>query len=248
MRRTTIHAIFALGFAVLLPLCLYALTFVEVEKTCPLCQRKFTCKLGKSGYQSGMRLDLKPLGPTGAPWPVPVCPKCGFVIYDDEIGAEELAKCRKIVSSTEYKKLKDRASHRKLAALYKNLAKEHIAIADAFLKASWQEEGNPEHYLDDLEKSLAHFRAYLKKTEERGGPWQTAQILVGEILRLLVRFEEAAQHLESLMKLKEFQDNFLAQVIRYELKLCQKMDLQHHTISEVEKAQDSGQEHPPEKE
>jgi hypothetical protein len=236
MRRTSVPAVSVLAFAVLLPLCLYALTFVEVEKTCPLCQHKFTCTLAKSGYTSDTRLDLKPLGRTAAPSPVPVCPKCGFVIHADEIGAEELEKCRKLVASAEYEKLKGRASYRRLAALYEHLGEEDVVLAHCFLKASWQEEDNALYYLEDLEKSLAHFQAYLAKSEGQGDPWQTAQIAVGEILRLLGRFTEAAKHFESLTTLTQFQDNFLAQIIRYELKLCEKKDLHHHTISEVKEA------------
>lgn len=83
---------------------LYAHTSGMVEKTCPLCAEAFKCELNMSGTQFGMRPDLKPLGAIAAPRRIPVCPGCRFVLYDDEIPTEELAKCREIVQGDAYQK------------------------------------------------------------------------------------------------------------------------------------------------
>ena len=63
-----------------------------VEKTCPLYEKVFKCELDMSGTQFGMRLDLKPLGLTAAPWRIPVCPRWRFVLYDDEIPTGEVVR------------------------------------------------------------------------------------------------------------------------------------------------------------
>ena len=83
--------------------CAVASTFKEVHKTCPLCKTEFDTMVAMSGTQFGRRLDLKPLGPIAAPWPIPVCPKCKFVLYSDNIPKDELDKCQKIVSDAAYK-------------------------------------------------------------------------------------------------------------------------------------------------
>ena len=70
---------------------------------------------------------------------------------------------------------------------------------------------------------------------ERSDQWQTAQILKGELLRRLGRFNEAKAHLTMLQSMEQFQDNFLADIVRYELELCDKRDSRPHEVAEVTK-------------
>jgi tetratricopeptide (TPR) repeat protein len=216
----------------------------EVEKTCPLCKEKFKCVLDMSGTQFGMRLDLKPIGPIAAPWRVPVCPKCHLVIYDDDkIPDAELAKCKAIVESDEYKKHTARASYFLMGLLREGLEKDSLGTAHVFLRASWQEEGDKKLHAEDLERSLMHFEAYLKKEpqpkpaakegEEKDNSHETAQLMKGEILRRLGRFDEATRHLTEIEKTKEFQKGILANIVKYELRLCGEKDSRPHDVSDA---------------
>lgn len=227
----------------------YAHTSGMVEKTCPLCREVFTCELDMSGTQVGMRLDLKPLGPIAAPWRVPVCPKCHFVIFDDEIPAEALTKCKEIVQGNAYKSNTGRASYYLLGLLYEGLKKDPIDIGHVFLKASWQEESDGKNLEDDLKRSLQHFEVFLKepqkpkeasqKADDEDNSYETAQLLKGEILRRLGRFDDAKNYLSGLQKLKPFQGTFLADIVRFETSLCDKKDSKPHYVSEVERAKNS---------
>ena len=217
-------------------------TFDEVEKSCPICSHTFTFMMDMSGYQSGMRLDLKPLGSTPAPWSIPVCPKCSFVIYDEEIPTGELAHCKEIIKAESYKIHSDRASYYLLGLLYEGLGKEPLDIGHVFLKASWQEESDKANLKEDRERSLKQFEAYLRSSpgaNEEGGSCQTAQLLKGELLRCLGRFDDAKAHLETLLVIKEFQGTFLGNVVEYEIKLCKQKDSASHDIKEVKQVQEN---------
>jgi len=215
-------------------------TWADVEQTCPLCNTKFKARVDMSGTQFGMRLDLKPLGPIAAPWSVPVCPKCHFVLFDDEIAEDVLQRCRKIVAAEQYKAQAKRASYHLLGLLYEGLQKEPLALAHTFLKASWQEESDAEQLKDDLQRSLKHFEAYLERAKQHDDAWQTAQVVKAELFRRLGRFDEAKKHVDALLEMKEFRGTFLEDLLRYQLKLISKKDTAPHAASEMNTASQHG--------
>lgn len=222
----------------------HAHTSGTVEKNCPLCGHAFTCELDMSGTQFGVRLDLKPLGPTAAPWRIPVCPQCRFVLYADEISAEELERCREIVKGEEYRKHASRASYFLLGLLYEGLGKDPLTMGHVFLKASWQEEDEAEKLKEDLERSLSHFGAYLKEPGSKGPTqsmkddeaYRVAQLLKGELLRRLARFEQAEAHLKKIEQMDGIKGNFMGDIVRYELRLVENRDSRPHDVSEVERS------------
>jgi hypothetical protein len=55
----------------------------------------------------------------------------------------------------------------------------------------------------------------------------------------LGRFDDAKNHLSGLQKLKPFQGTFLADIVRFEISLCDKKDSKPHDVSEVESAKNS---------
>lgn len=210
-------------------------TMGESTNTCPVCDHTFTCMLDRSGTSFGMRLDLKPVGPTPAPWRVPVCTDCSFVIYDKDIPAEELERCRTIIATEDYAGHSERASYFLMGLIFEGLGKESNIIGHTFLKASWQEESEVEHLKEDLERSLKHFEIYLgrKESEDEEG-YVTAQLLKGELLRRLGRFEQCIEYLTELRNSNAIEDDFLQQLIRYQIDLCKQKDLQPHELSEME--------------
>jgi hypothetical protein len=238
--RTVLTVLLAAGIA-------RAHTSSVVERTCPLCEKAFTCQLDMSGTQFGMRLDLKPIGPIAAPWRIPVCPTCRFVVYADDISADELAICRRIVASPAYKEHADRASYFLLGLLYEGIGKSHDMLTFIFLKASWQEEENTERLQDDLQRSLTHFEAWLKQPAKETGPVAgeqpdeptsrgTAALLKGELLRRLGRFEAAQTWFSNLQTQPRFQQTFLGQLVRFEITLCKQKDARPHPIADAETA------------
>ncbi len=207
---------------------------VEREMACPLCGHDFYALLDVPDPDYEMRLDLKPLGALPGPWRLPECPKCGLVIYSAGLGKRDFAKTRAAASSPIYAASAGRASYYRLGVLYGLLGKPDFLLANTFLKASWQEEEKPALLREDLELSLKHFASCAASCG--GVEKENSQLLMGELLRRLGRFEEARAHLAALGSEKGFQNNFFADVVSFQLKLCASRDSGVHDMLEVKVA------------
>src|SRR5438105_2338786 len=83
-----------------------------VTYRCPLDGTKFKAQPDVEGAQTGTRLDLKPLGPTPAPWTVPVCPKDHYPLVKERPTDAEKKVLRKLVARPDYQALaKDHPSY-----------------------------------------------------------------------------------------------------------------------------------------
>ncbi|OGS04583.1 MAG: hypothetical protein A3J70_01110 [Elusimicrobia bacterium RIFCSPHIGHO2_02_FULL_61_10] len=210
-----------------------AAKFVEREMPCPVCGKTFYARLDLSGEQSPeMRLDLKPVGEISWPWLLPDCPKCGFVVYRLPVPAAELAKCREFTATEEYKKARAHSSYYRVGLLYGRLGLGDYALANSFLKASWQEESDPAKLKEDQELALKYFTACARTcaaAEEK----ENSLLLMGELLRRLGRFDEARAHLAKLQGLKGFQKNFFADIVEFQLARCARQDAAPYEIEDV---------------
>lgn len=198
-----------------------------VEMTCPICGAKFEAELDLSGTQFGVRLDLKPLGPIEAPPRLAVCPECNFVLYTDDVTAEERDKIRDFLQSDKYKRLvkEKHTSYFLLASILTHMGSGDFTVGYAYLKASWQIENRaPQRHRAYLESCLTSLQTFIRKTEDRSDNWKTAQVLIGEIFRRLSRFEEAEEHFEGLAEMPEFTEQPFRTIREYELELIEKQD------------------------
>lgn len=117
-------------------------THWPVSRTCPLCETEFEFWAVASGTQHGKTLDGCPYGFIDAPWPIPVCPSCGMVLIRKHWTTEELESLRNFVATEGYRSAVDSMETYYLAAiLLEHLDAPCVSIADAYLKASWQEQG-----------------------------------------------------------------------------------------------------------
>jgi hypothetical protein len=206
-----------------------AAQFLEREISCPVCETPFYARLDLDGSQGEIRIDLKPVG--AGPWLLPDCPKCGFVSYKLPVPAAELARCRAVTASDNFRKSLGRSTYFRVGLLYEQLGKPDYSVATSFLKASWQEEYDPAKLKEDLELSLKYFTACAQSCgmEEK----ENSQLLAGELLRRLGRFGEAQAHLAKLQGLKGFQKNFFADIVDFELARCAKMDAAPYEMEDV---------------
>ena len=118
-----------------------AITRYEITLTCPIDGQRFTATLMGSYFQSGMRLDFKPIGSLVAPYPYPVCPGNGFVMYKDAFSDNELSAIRAIVLSDEYRQLRIKNTDYFMVAYVKQrLGANHYELGNTYLRASWEAE------------------------------------------------------------------------------------------------------------
>lgn len=206
---------------------------VEREFTCPVCAESFYAKLDVYSGQCDMRLDLRPVGDCPAPWRLPDCPKCGFVIYGIKLPKTEIAAAKRVVATADYAKARDRSSYHRLAMLYSGQAWPDFAVANAYLKASWQEEAAPAKFKDDLELALKYFSAAAASPKVMVEEKENSQLLMGELLRRLGRFEEALTHLRSLRGTKGFTGNIFGDIVEYQIMLSLKKDAGIYEMEDV---------------
>jgi uncharacterized protein (DUF2225 family) len=190
-----------------------------------------------SQYQTGMRLDLKPLGAVVAPAPLAVCPSCHFVVFEEDLAEDEKQLLSEYVKSKEYQEMeKEHPSYYLLAKIYERLERDKALIAHVYLQSSWQVEDNPDRCNEYLEESLNYLKAYLSADPERTEDWATKQVVAGELERRLGKFEDAKERFSELKYMAEFQGNLLEKIIDFQLTLIQAGDTKPHELSEVEMA------------
>jgi uncharacterized protein (DUF2225 family) len=207
------------------PLSAQAHTMGKREVRCPLDGTTFTAMVDMSGTQFGMRLDLKPLGAIAAPWRIPVCPKCRFVVFKDDLPKEQVESLRAFVRSPTYTaKAKTESSHYLLALVETHLGKADDLIAFRYLQASWQVEDKPQAYREYLGRSLAHYEKYLASGKAKGEDRLTALFLSGELRRLRGELDKAKEVFTRLVAMPEFAKPPFQDIIPYELKLIAAKD------------------------
>ncbi|HEY1601336.1 MAG TPA: hypothetical protein VGG64_17170 [Pirellulales bacterium] len=209
--------------------------------SCPLCKTNFEAITGgEGGYQSTMRLDLMPVGAITPAYPKPVCPKCGFVLFNFSgiraapMSDAEEKQCREIIATKDYKDHIGRSSHCLMGYLFEGMKRHEWELAFVFLEASWQEEYDTKKWAEDLERSQKHMRSFLSNAKAHDQKWESAQMLDGEFSRRLGEFDDAQKHFEGLKAINNFQGNFLGQMVDYQLRLIAAKDDKPHTIKEMQ--------------
>jgi len=174
-----------------------ASTFYQTEIVCPIGGETFTTTLAGSGYTSGRFLDLKPFGPTPAPWPLAKCPSNGFVLYRSKFTDAELGRLREFVESPQYQELKSLHSNYYLAAvLQRHLEEPPSRIASTLLQATWEARGN--QYQLYASEALDLYKTLLSEPYADKKKWLTDQLIAGELERRLERFDDAHKRFSEL--------------------------------------------------
>lgn len=177
-----------------------ATTSYQVTLTCPIDGQRFTATLVGSYFQSGTRLDFKPLGSVVAPTPYPVCPGNGFVIYQDSFSNDELNAIKAIVASDEYRQLRsDNTDYFMVAYVKQRLGANHYDLGHTYLRASWEAERDmPELAAPYRRLARQAFDSFLRSERNRTEEWWTAAVLAAELDRLLGHFDTVEFRISTL--------------------------------------------------
>jgi hypothetical protein len=222
---------FLLVFLGCLPNVVVAHRTIEQTFDCPIDGNQWTQLTDMSGYQSGTRLDLKPLGPIPAPWILPQCPKCRFVLYEEDMAKLPLDKIKPFILSESYQSAtKGQPTYFCLGLIEEFLDASPLVIGDAYLKASWQTDSDASECRKHLENALKHFATALASLGPESARFQTTSILCGELERRIERFGDARKHLEALLVNDAFKEPGFQKILRRELELIAKMDSAPHAM------------------
>ena len=233
----TTAAILALALLIGLPaLKTPAGTLGGVRVTCPVCGYYFSTLAQTSGFIVNTRLDTKPVGHLAVPWPIPVCYRCGFVVFTVKLTPAQKTSLKKYLATARYKRLAgNHPSYYRLARIFKYLVKDDLDIAHLLLKASWQVERdihdkNKRKWTKYMEEALWYFNITLAKRGIMDRDTATAALLAGEIERRLGMFDAAKRRFKKLGDLPRFQSGIMGRIVRYQLKLIEKNDSQPHVL------------------
>lgn len=209
-----------------------------VDSTCPLDGTTFKALVNLSGTEAGRRLDFKPLGPTAAPWRLPVCPTCNFVLFGAPLTDAQKTALRTFVASPDYQAwAKTYPSYFLVGQILHKLSAPEEAQAWAFLQASWQADGDARTHKACLAQSLTHYQRFLETHTSRDEARVNAQLLAGEILRQMGDFAQAKAWFENLGQKPEFQDNPQRTILKYQLALIAEKDAAPKEMPEMEVTQ-----------
>lgn len=206
-----------------------ARTFHQVEMTCPYDGTKFSFASQASGTSFGKALDLMETGPIDSPWPIAVCPTNGFVFFKGKFDDEELERLRPLVMSAEYQALKGETPYYRAAWLFERTGASHRKVSLTLLQATWEAKQDAERY----ERYATALAARLPiDIEASPDDKKMLQLVLGELLRRLGRFEEARQHFVRLAQELEPGSNE-ARVAAFQLRLIERNDREPNLISEA---------------
>lgn len=203
----------------IIPGALFAHTGGMVDFICPIDQTEFSAYQDFSGTSFGVRLDFKKIGPIAQPWTLPDCPKCHFVLFDEEASQEDLDKLRPFILSEAYQEHAKKSSYYRLALIKTYLHKPLFHIAWMYLQASWQNEDNSAAYQDCLTKALDTLRKALPqvaKMPEQHDDYLVACYLRIELARRLGDFTEANTALREFPPIGTTEITWLPQVLAFE--------------------------------
>lgn len=218
----------------------WAHTFMQRPQVCPLDGTKWTATLDGSGTSFGQQLDLKPIGPTPAPWRLAVCPTDHFVMFQDSFSPAELATLRPLITSPAYQALaKDHTEYFLLGKIFEHLGKPRFVIALAYVKASWQVDRDPVRYAEYAGEALRHYEAGLAKPEtaddkaseaERQSLRLNAELIAGELERRLGKFDAARARFTRLESSPQPKEEIHRAIIAQQLRLAAAHDSDRHRI------------------
>src|SRR5262245_25886669 len=177
-----------------------ATTSYQVTLTCPIDGQPFTTTLVGSYFQSGMRLDFKPIGALVAPMPHPVCPGNGFVMYQDKFSDGELSAIRSIVLSDDYRRLRaENTDYFIVAYVKQRMASNNYDLVNTYLRASWEAERDAPHLIDSYRRlALQALDTFLSGKRTHSEEWWTAAVIASELERLLGRFDTVELRISAL--------------------------------------------------
>jgi hypothetical protein len=208
-----------------------AMTFSEVEVTCPLGGEVFTATLARSGTKFGTFLDFRPFGPIASPTPLAKCPANGFVIYKEEFTDDELRQLTPYVESEDYQSLQKKQTNYYLAAELQSCLKETSKqqIARTLLQATWEVETR-EQYLSYANEALFAFKHALTEDYAKKNEWLTDQLIAGELERRLGQFAEAKKRFLMLSEREKVSSGTVHNMIQLQLQLIEAEDSEPNLV------------------
>jgi hypothetical protein len=183
----------------LFPVTGWASTFAKETFTCPIGGEVFEAYVPVTGSQFGKMLDLKPYGAIATPYPHPVCPGNGFVMYKKEFTEDDINNLTPFILSPTYQAhVNTETPYFRLATIYEHLERDALTVAHTWLKATW--EAKATHYDAYATRAIQAFTATLRTETLSEKERATGLIVLVELKRRIGDFEGAQEVLKTLQQ------------------------------------------------
>ena len=200
----------------------------QLELTCPLDESTVRVPAILIGPQTGVGLDLRPLGVPQPP--VGRCAKCGLPLpFPLSFDKREEVKIRGVLASAEYRAALARWSNRALRALViSSVSGDLWKVARAWLEASW--DGDCKDCLARAVQAFGEIKREASDEAHEGDRVRTSNFLKVELSRQLGKFDEATAQLAALEARPEFQRGVYPGLVRAESSLISARDAAPHAV------------------
>ena len=232
----------------------YSSTGRDVEVDCPLCDTvvSYWAQMSYSIFTYG--LDLKPLGAARIPQPIPRCEKCGFVFIEDYFTDEEILKLKNhIINKNIFSGIENFPKYYYLGRELELLDNDrHDDLVYFYICAVWEysfnkmaveyfKEKNIENvqgiqfdntmYLFLMQNAVEKINTLNRDYEE----YDNLQLIKLDFLRRQGLFDEAKKIIENIKNNRDFYQDFIVDLIAYQIELIDKKDTEEHSFDEFMK-------------
>jgi hypothetical protein len=203
-------------------------TMGEVEYKCPICNEKFNYLTQFSYSIFGRNLDFKPFGAASIPTPVPKCPKCNFVFFEDMFQKKDIETIKeKLANNNIFDMELNMPNYYYLAKEVELLDKNIDEIIYYYHYAIWENDDK------ELFKKIANIIIkYYEIINKENKNYYIYKLIKIDFFRRLEKFEMAIDLIETLKKDNDFPHDNFGKVLEYQLELINKKDINEHEMPE----------------
>jgi len=213
-------------FGIITVINLFASTGGDVEYNCPLCNTNFEAFTQFSYTTFGQNLDLRPYGAAIIPTPVPKCPNCNLVFFDNLFTEEEIMLLReRLQINNIFTNEPNMPNYYYLAREAELVGKGLDNIIWWFLSAVW-ENRNVNNNLTLINITIENIDK-LPETDESYNDYQLVKL---DLLRRSGQFKEASELIIRIKANGEYYTGIIITIINRQIELIENRDQREHPI------------------
>jgi hypothetical protein len=203
-----------------------------IDYTCPMCGEKFKYPTQFSYTTFGCNLDFKPFGAAEIPTPLPKCPKCNFVFFEETFKKTEIDQLKKLLQKNNIFEIEpDMPNYYYLAKESELLGKDINGIIYYYLSAIWENDNSNNDLFIKLSGILFNCINEINRENENYFIYQLIKI---DLLRRSKRFSDANELIEKLMLNNDDFPNKYIGVLDYQWELLKKKDIGEHEMPAID--------------
>jgi hypothetical protein len=207
----------------------FADTGGEMDYACPVCGETFKSYTQTSGTTFGQNLDTRRVGAIKIPSPIHQCPKCRFVILNENFFTKEETEKIKIALKTNdiFTKEPDMPKYYYLAREAEIIGTALPTLISFFLSAVWEND-KPERAGKLIDVTIK----YIDKLEKTDKRYKDYQLIKLDLLRRAGHFDKATKQVEKIKNnLQSYEaPDFIEKILKLQMELIADKNRKEHRL------------------